>query len=87
MCDSNRLLHGLIYKVKDSGDILTQAVAVETLSQLVLCNHGYKWLVRQEVMGHLMHELSKTEEEHPFCALIQPGNPKSAFIAAIARGL
>lgn len=69
-CETNHLLHALITKVKDSTDVLSQAVAIETMSHLAASHHGYVWLVKQDMMSYLMSQLDS--EDDPFAALIKP---------------
>lgn len=70
LCQSNNLLQQLIEKVKDKSDILSRAVAVQTLSALAHTEHGYKWLSEIDVMSDLIGAL---EDDDPLAGLILPG--------------
>lgn len=61
----------LIAKLNDLEDILSQAVAVEMLTDLACCRHGFGWLSSQDVFPNLLEYLE--DDENPFASLIQPG--------------
>lgn len=79
-CRSNSLLPALVTRVQDSSDVLSQVVAVEMLSQLTTCYHGYEWIREQEVMSYLMSLLETSSEENPFVGLIQPSEYRENYI-------
>jgi hypothetical protein len=72
-CRSNCLLSALISKLHDSSDVLSQVVAIETLSRLTASYHGYEWIRDEGVLSYLMRLLRETSQVNPFVGLIQPG--------------
>ncbi len=78
-CVESDLLPNLLNEVQGK-DILIQLTALETITKLALCDHGFQFLKEKGLLKYLQQQLNDPCELHP---LLLPGNIVKLFFASI----
>lgn len=71
------LLQSLLNELKKD-DILVKLTALEMVTKLALCHHGYEYLERKSVISQLAEAISGADQD-PLSSFIMPG--KSVYLS------